>query len=282
MMEFEKLTIPARGFTFDSYRASGSKAPVILVHGWPEFASCWEPVAAQLAAAGHQVLAYDQRGYSPGARPEDVAAYAVEELVADLGAIADAVGFDRFHLVGHDWGGVMGWAAAVEYADRILTFTAVSTAHTAAHGEAIKTDPEQYERMDYLRKIRDHPNEVAVSMLRNDGEKLRAVYGGAVPAGRVDEYVSRFSAPGVMDAALKFYRALGLGRQMPVKPITVPVTYIWGSEDAAFGRRAAENTGKYVDGPYRFEELTGASHWLPEEKPEELARIILEAISGAD
>lgn len=245
--------------------------PVILVHGWPEFASCWEPIARRLVAAGHPVIAYDQRGYSPGLRPEAVDQYSVEKLVGDLEQVANAAGVDRFHLVGHDWGAIMGWAAVPHLGERIVTFTSLASAHTQAHGEMIANDRDQYERMEYLRKIRHHPDEVAASMLRNDGAKLRALYGDAVPPEVVDQYVRRFSEPGVLDASLKYYRALGKGANMPTQPITIPTLYVWGSEDLAFARSSAELTAKYVEGPYEFVELTGLSHWLPEEAPQAVA-----------
>lgn len=279
------VTIEARGMAFDGFRADPEEAtgaPVVLVHGWPEFAACWDRIAAELLAAGHPILAYDQRGYSPGARPEPVEAYTVAELVADLIAVADAAGIERFHLVGHDWGGVMGWAVAAEHADRLLSFTSLASAHTTAHGERMKADPEQWEHMEYMRKIRDHREQVCASMLRDGGRKLAELYGGAVPQPVVDSYLRRFAEPGLLDAALKYYCALGMGEQPALTPITVPTLYIWGSEDVAFTRGAAELTGDYVDGPYRFVELPGASHWLPEEMPEACARAIVPWLAAHD
>ncbi len=253
----------------------GASTPVILVHGWPEFASCWEPIAHELLKAGHAIIAYDQRGYSPDLRPEALEEYTVEKLVNDLGEVANAAGVDRFHLVGHDWGGVMGWATVPHMPDRIATFTSLASAHTRAHGEMIVQDPDQYERMEYLRKIRHHPEQIVTSMLRDDAAKLRAVYQGVIPQHIEDSYVQRFSDPEVLAASLKYYRALGLGMDMPTQPITVPTLYVWGSEDAAFARSSAELTGQYVEGPYEFVELTGRSHWLPEEAPEVVAAHLL-------
>ena len=253
----------------------GASTPVILVHGWPEFASCWEPIASELLKAGHPILAYDQRGYSPGLRPDALEEYTVEKLVNDLAAVADTAGIECFHLVGHDWGGVMGWAAVPHMPHRIQTFTSLASAHTRAHGEMIARDPDQYERMEYLRKIRHHPEQIVTSMLRDDAAKLRAVYQGAIPRHIEDAYVQRLSDPEVLAASLKYYRALGLGMDMPTQPITVPTLYVWGSEDAAFARSSAELTGQYVEGPYEFVELTGRSHWLPEEAPKVVAAHLL-------
>ncbi|WP_029090428.1 alpha/beta fold hydrolase [Brevibacterium album] len=276
----EAFTVAANGFEFSGYRAEPAVPEprlgvAVLVHGWPQYASCWEGAAALLLSAGVPILAYDQRGYSPGARPDAVEDYDVSHLVADLAAVTEACGLARFHLVGHDWGGVMGWPFAAAHPDRLLTLTSVSTAHTLAHGRRMKEDPEQYARMEYLRKIRHHPEEFSAAMLRDGGARLAAFYEDAIPADVVGSYLERFSEPGVFDAVLKYYRALGSREPMPATPITVPTLYVWGSEDVAFTRGAAELTGEYVEAPYRFVEIAGGSHWLPEQHPDTVAEAVL-------
>ncbi|MGW4799241.1 alpha/beta fold hydrolase [Nonomuraea sp. NPDC004297] len=85
---------------------------VILLHGFPESSRQWTAHVAELAAAGCRAVAFDQRGYSPGARPAEVAAYRMPHLVQDVLDVADTLGADRFHLVGHDWGGSVAWCTA--------------------------------------------------------------------------------------------------------------------------------------------------------------------------
>jgi pimeloyl-ACP methyl ester carboxylesterase len=84
----------------------------MLLHGFPQTCACWTQVLEILAAAGYRAVALDQRGYSPTARPTTVAAYRMPELIADVAAIADRLGAATFHLVGHDWGGVVAWRLA--------------------------------------------------------------------------------------------------------------------------------------------------------------------------
>jgi pimeloyl-ACP methyl ester carboxylesterase len=279
----QAITIAARGCTFSAYSAqprSGdaptSPLPVLMVHGWPQFATCWEGVAQCLLAAGHAVHAYDQRGYSPGARPQQVELYRLHELVADLRAIADALGLARFHLVGHDWGGIVGWAFTAMHPDRLATYTAVSTSHPKAHAQRMNEDPEQHRRMQYLRNIQEKPERTRDHYLGNGGLRLDAIYENAIPADVRRSYIARLCEPGVMDAVLKYYRAMGLGEEAPMTPITVPTQYIWGSGDVAFTRDAALLTADYVEGDYRFLPLEGATHWLPEERAEDVAQAILE------
>lgn len=286
----EAFSVEKDGLVFDGFRVAGRSTasaagdpgdgrPVaVLVHGWPQFAACWEDTAAALTAAGIDVIAYDQRGYSPGARPDDVADYDVAKLVGDLHGLVEEWGLGRFHLVGHDWGGIVGWSYAAMHPDALASFTSVSTAHPIAHGQRIAEDPDQYERMHYLRRIRKAPAVVEERLLANGGARLAAMYDGAIADDRVQSYVERFSQPGMMEAALKYYRALGQGDSSSLTGITVPTLYVWGSEDLAFTRGAAELTGEHVEADYRFVEIPGATHWLPEQEPRVVSGAVIDWI----
>ncbi|MFE3652787.1 alpha/beta fold hydrolase, partial [Streptomyces sp. NPDC059152] len=99
------------------------------------------------------------------------------------------------------------------------------------------------------------------------GARWGAASGGKVPAELVEANVRRLAEPGALTATLNWYRAPEAVVSVPAGRIAVPTLFLWGSEDVALGRGAAESTGEWVDGPYRFEALEGASHWLPEEVP---------------
>jgi pimeloyl-ACP methyl ester carboxylesterase len=105
---------------------------IIALHGFPQTSSCWNQLADHLAPAGYRVLAFDQRGYAPGARPSAVEAYRLERLAGDVLALADKAGVERFDLIGHDWGASVGWYLAAARPDRIRTLTAVSSPHPRA------------------------------------------------------------------------------------------------------------------------------------------------------
>lgn len=279
--EARALTVSTSGGEFAGFQARPAHpdpqlGDAVLVHGWPEFASCWEQPAAMLLEQGMSVFAYDQRGYSPGARPESVDEYTMRHLVADLDSVTRAAGLDRFHLVGHDWGGMVAWHFAANHPERLLTCNVVSTAHPIAHAKQVRVDPDQYERMAYMRAIQDHPDGVARALLRNDGERLIELYAGDVPADIAASYVSRLSEPGAMEPVLKYYQAADGRERMASTPITVPTSFVWGSDDVAFTRGSAELSASYVEGPYRFVPLEGASHWLPESRAEDIARTVLE------
>jgi pimeloyl-ACP methyl ester carboxylesterase len=264
---------------------------VVLLHGFPQDASAWDRVVPHLHAAGLRTLAPDQRGYSPGARPAGRAAYRLRELCADTLALLDAAGVERAHIVGHDWGGGVVWSVTARSPQRFTSAVVVSTPHPGAIGYAT-THSTQALRSWYigLFQLPVVPELVVPPGL---GYALRA---SGLPADRAEHYLARMREPGAFSAALGWYRALGLGvaralprmlspgsllsRTPPVPgagcaPWEGPTTYAWGRHDVALGRAAAERTGRFVRGDYRFIEVDG-SHWLPETRPVEVANAILE------
>jgi pimeloyl-ACP methyl ester carboxylesterase len=264
------------GLTFE-VRTGGPAggAPVLLLHGFPENATMWAGVEPVLHAAGLRTIAPDQRGYSPGARPAGVAAYSVHHVVADALGLLDAYGIGRVHVLGHDWGAVVGWNLAVRHPDRVATLTAVSVPHPAAHGAAAREDPDQQERSAYIAVFR-RPD--AEDLLLADGaRRLRRMY---APLTDVDGFVRPLTGPGALTGPLNWYRAMSRADADDLGPVTVPTTYVWGSADIAVGRTAAEGCAAHVTTDYRFVELDGVSHWVPEQEPAAVAQHALERISG--
>lgn len=274
----------ANGFSF-TVRRDGPPTgrSVILLHGFPQTSACFADGITALSRAGYRVLAPDQRGYSPGARPDRVEDYAVVELASDVLALADASGMTTFDLVGHDWGGMVGWWVAGHHPDRVRTFCAVSTPHPAALAAALADDADQTQRSAYLELFRQP--EVPERLLLGDGgdgSGLRQVFAdsGIAPSA-VDDYVEVLSAPGALTAALNWYRANDLHLAPGLGPVAVPTMYVWSTEDIALGRRAAEATADHVTGPYRFEVLDGVSHWIPDVAAEPLNALLLDHLGGS-
>ena len=272
---FETLRLDVNGFRFDAIACGAADAPLVLfLHGWPSSANCWREVMAQIAAAGFRAVAVDQRGYSPGARPSEIADYAIDRLLEDIEGFARTLaGGARFHLVGHDWGGIIAWPYASHKPARLASLCVLSTPHSKAFVEAIRSDPGQQKMSGYIKVFREPGHVAEQALLKEGARKLRAIYGGKCSSAYVEENVARLSEPGVLTATLNWYRALD--NRLLGLPVATPTLYIWGSEDQALGRTAAEATAKYVNGPYQFEMLEGASHWLPEEIPETIAGLLL-------
>ncbi|WP_338060768.1 alpha/beta hydrolase [Streptomyces viridochromogenes] len=269
-----ELSISTDTGVFDAIAAGPPEGrPVLLLHGFPQTAMAWQRQIAALAAHGYRVVAPDQRGYSPGARPQRPEDYRMSLLVDDVVAITEELGWAAFDLVGHDWGGAVAWWTADAHPDRVRTLTVVSTPHPGALATSLRTDEDQRERSHYMIDWRETPA-TEERMLAHDAQLLRTLYAGKVPQDSADAYVRHLSRPGALTAALNWYRA---GRpDGTIGVIEVPTLYVWSTNDSAFGARAARETERWVNGSYRFEILRGVSHWVPEEAPETLNRLLLE------
>jgi pimeloyl-ACP methyl ester carboxylesterase len=250
---------------------------VLLLHGFPETSYEWRAQLDALAAAGYRAVAPDQRGYTPGARPAELAEYAVDRLVDDVFGFADALGSERFHLVGHDWGGFVAWYTAARDDRRLRTLTVVSTPHPVPFRAAMHSGGDQRERSSYMEWFRSDDAEAA--WLADDGALLSAAYGDH-PADARDEYRRVFTADGgaALTGGLNWYRANTF--RVPAGAINPPTLYVWSTGDVALGREAAEGTGAEVEGPYRFEVLEGVSHWIPEVAADALNPLLLEHLAA--
>ncbi|MET7970261.1 alpha/beta hydrolase [Micromonospora sp. NPDC005305] len=269
------MRVEARGLTFE-VRTGGPEGgePVLLLHGFPQHAGEWDEVTPALHAAGLRTYALDQRGYSPGARPAEVGAYRIPELVADAAAVLDALGVTAAHLVGHDWGAIVAWGLAAAHPERVRTLTAVSVPHPAAMGHALATDPRQKARSSYIALFRK-PGKAEKVLLAFRAAALRRMLGGVGDADRVARYADPMREPGALTAALNWYRAMTGADMKAVGPVAAPTTFVWSDGDVAIGRTAADACAAHVTGDYRFVVLPGVTHWIPDEAPGPLAAAVL-------
>lgn len=266
--------VPAHGLVFDvAEQGEPDGRPVLLLHGFPQTHRAWDALAARLAAtaAGSalRLLAPDQRGYSPGARPPDPAAYALPGLVADMLAVLDARGVEHADVVGHDWGAIVGWYLAAHHPDRVRTLTAVSVPHPAALAAALAQNAEQRRMSEYVGLFRDAEKGCRV-LLEQDARRLRRLY-TPLPEASAAPHVEALRDPAALTAALRWYQAARFGEGADVPPVEVPVVYVWSTGDAAVSRAAAEGCVEHVAGAYDFVQLDGVSHWIPDEAPAALA-----------
>jgi pimeloyl-ACP methyl ester carboxylesterase len=269
------------GLHFDVTDLGPADGPVvIMLHGFPSDRHCWDAVGGRLVDAGYRVLAPDQRGYSPGARPVGRRAYRISVLGDDVLALADQAGADRFHVVGHDWGAAVAWHLASEAPDRVASLTAVSVPHPRAMLRALTHSTQALHSWYMLAfQLPGLPERLLAS---KGGARLRdgllADGLGAEAAGR---YGARAADPAAMTGPLNWYRAIPFADRGASHPVTVPTVMIWGPGDRYVSRTAAEGAAAWVAAPYRFVEVSGASHWLPEEQPDAVADAVL-VLLGAE
>src|SRR4051794_36781663 len=270
MREFQRADM-----TFDVTDSGPEDGPVVvLLHGYPENRTSWDAVTPHLVDAGFRVLAPDQRGYSPRARPKGRRAYATQHLAGDVVALLDAAGADKAHVVGHDWGGGVAWTLAELHPHRLHTVTSLTTPHTRAMVRAMATGTQAFKSWYMFMFQLPALPELAYSdrMEKRLRDTLR---GTGLNDEAIDRYITPLREPGAATAALNWYRAIPFSTQLR-GDVSVPALYVYATKDAFLGRKAADLTGNYVSAPYRYEVLEGATHWLPEELPDVVARLVTE------
>ena len=269
------------GFTFDVRMAGPDDGEVvILLHGFPQTSFEWRHQLRALGEAGFRAVAPDQRGYSSGARPPDVDDYALPLLVQDVIGLADAIGAERFHIVGHDWGAAVAWAVAVAARDRVITANPVSVPHPDAFA-AVLNDPTscQVAASAYFDLFVQPNSEDA--FLANDHALLRGVYAG-IDDEAIAEYVRVLGSKAALGAGLNWYRANIGNRTLqgpPVGSVEVPTMFTWSDGDTALCIDGAVLTEQYVSGPYRFEVLEGVTHWIPDLAPDAMSSLLVEHVT---
>jgi pimeloyl-ACP methyl ester carboxylesterase len=273
----------APGLAFDVSVAGDPDAPlVLLLHGFAVSRHLYDAQVPALAAAGYLAAAPDQRGYSPGARPDPArpAHYDIELLIADALDLAAALGHGvpRFHLVGHDWGGSLAWEIAARHPERLGSLTMLSRPHPGAFARALRDDPEQPHRSRHHKAFLDP--DAGARLLADDAAWLRTRHAAnGVPPAATAKHLSVLGTPPAMEAALAWYRARGTVHR-PIGPVAVPTLFLWGDADDTVGRMAAEGTAGFVDAPYRFEALPGVGHYAPDQVPDRVSALLLEHLAA--
>lgn len=278
MPDLQKI-VAGPGLAFDAWVEGPPDGPlVLLLHGFPQSRHTWRHQLPALAAAGYRAVAPDQRGYSPGARPDpaDLANYHYDRLIGDVIALAAACGRSegRFHLVGHDWGGQVAWGVADRHPDRLASLAILSRPHPASFVRALEApDGDQKHRSRHHRAFLSP--DTARLLLEDDARRLRRNLDAAgVPADAAADYVSVLGTQAAMEAALAWYRAQA-GLRASLGKITVPTLYLWGDADATVGRAAADGTAEFVTGPFHFHVLAGIGHFITDQLVEPVNALLL-------
>jgi len=253
---------------------TGEGPPVLLLHGFPDTHAVWRKQVGVLAAAGYRVLAPDLRGYGRTEAPGGVYDYTLVKLRSDILGLLDALAIPKVSLIGHDWGGIIGWQIAALAPQRVERFITLSTGHPSAIARAGLL---QHLRMTYvlgfiLPGIAEH------TLRAGDWFLLRQF---TTEPGQADSWKRELSEPGRLTAALNYYRAnLNLSFPHSYPRIKVPVMGLWSDRDPALGERQMRGSARYVDGEFRFERIRDADHWLQLTAPERVNALLLEFLAS--
>lgn len=255
----------------------GAGRPVLLLHGFPDSSALWRHQAPALVGAGFRAIAPDLRGFGRSPQPPRVEDYAMPVVVGDVLALMDDLGVEQADVVGHDWGSAVGWVLAATAPERVRRFVAVSVGHPAVRRHL---GVEQREKSWYMLFFQFPEAEQLLAaddwklfrqLLRDDGD--------------MDRYLEDLSRPGALTAALHWYRAnvaprAQLAPPPPLPPVTVPVMGIWSTGDHYLVEDHVRLSEKYVSGPWRYERIEGASHWVPLDAPERLDELLVDFLSA--
>ncbi|MFE7133719.1 alpha/beta fold hydrolase [Streptomyces sp. NPDC057638] len=273
------MRVTLDGLAFDvDVAGPAAGEPVLLLHGFPHNKESWTETAPLLHAAGLRTIAPDQRGYSPGARPREVSAYALRHLAADALGILDSLDVSTAHVVGHDWGALVGWYLAARHPGRVRTLTALAIPHADAYQHAYRVDEEQRQSSKYVDFLVS-PG-AADHFLADGAAELYGWFNQLGPGVLTDAQIARYVAthvrPGTLDAALNWYRANDLlGDALDFGPVSVPTTFVYSRTDTAVSELSVKKTQEHVTGPYRLVTLEETSHWQPQQDPVTIATEII-------
>ncbi|TDC04032.1 alpha/beta fold hydrolase [Nonomuraea longispora] len=257
---------------------AGEGRPVILLHGFPDSATLWRHQIPRLVAEGYRVIAPDLRGFGASSRPADVAAYRLPMAVSDVAKIAALFAGGRAHVVGHDWGAAVAWMYASMMPAKVDHLVALSVGHPAT---GLSPSIEQRARSWYV-LLFQFPD-VAEELLRADDWRLMRQI--VAEEGDVERYVADLARPGALTAGLNWYRAnlapaLELTPARATLPVHAPTLGVWSSGDRLIAEEAMTGSARFVHGPWRYERIDGAGHWIPLDAPGPLGDLLLDFLGS--
>ena len=311
--------VETNGVRLRTFEAGDRGAPVVLLaHGFPELAYSWRHQIGALAAAGYHVIAPDQRGYGGSSIPEAIEDYDIISLTGDLIGLLDDVGVARAVIVGHDWGSIVAWNTPLFHPDRVHAVVGMSVSpvprpqqpptnawrnmfednffyilYFQQPGVAdadLGRDPAATMRRLIAARASDDET-AAVRMLTPGPEGFvdRLPEPDGLPdwigQDELDRYVQEFSRTG-FTGPLNWYRNFDrnwrLTETTPASTITAPAMLIAGSADPALAFMKPDRASEVVAGPYRQVILDGAGHWIQQERPDEVNKLLLEFLDGLE
>ena len=249
----------------------GSGRPVLLLHGWPDSAYLWRNQIQFLVKNGFRAVAPDLRGFGRSDRPEGVAAYSLQNVVSDVIGILDVLNIEAADIVGHDLGASVAWLTASLHPDRVRRLVVLSVPHRLASPTLGQHEMAWYQLFFQFEGITEawlqHDNWALFrQLIRGDDD--------------VDRHISDLSRPGALTASLNWYRA-NLAPRMPgppreLPPVQAPTLGIWSANDHYLDVERMKMSNRFVKGLWRYEQIDGASHWIPLDACDRLNQLLME------
>jgi pimeloyl-ACP methyl ester carboxylesterase len=268
------------------YVEAGAGPLIVLLHGFPEFWYGWRLQIEPLAAAGFHVVAPDMRGYNLSTRPKAVKAYDTNQLTSDLGGLIQERGAEKALLVGHDWGGTVAWAMAMNHPEVVDRIAILNAAHPRKLSQGLH-HPGQLRKSWYFFFF-DLPDVPESVVHANHWHFFRHFVRDAKPAHtpeEIERYVEAWSQPGAATGMINYYRSSvrtsPKKAEAALRPIKAPTLVIWGEKDRYLGAELAEPEPDDVPNLDRVERLPDASHWVHHDEAEQVNRLLTDFLAPA-
>lgn len=277
---YEHKTISTNGINLHVVVAGPEDGkPLFLLHGFPEFWGCWHHQIPYFAEQGYRVIVPDQRGYNLSDKPPKAKDYHIDILAKDMVGLADALGYETFYLVGHDWGAAVSWWMAHRYPERIIKMGILNVPYPSLLAKAFRSSFKQLLRSWYMFFFQIPRIPEWLLSMRNYNTMLRMMKNSSLPDAFNDEYLNAlreaWSQPGALRGMINWYRAMfragvrggesGRGKLR----ITVPTLILWGEQDIALEKHLAEASAAICDDAQVIF-FPDATHWVQHDKPNEV------------
>jgi pimeloyl-ACP methyl ester carboxylesterase len=258
-------------------RDEGEGPAVLLLHGFPDSSHLWRHQITALTNAGMRVIAPDLRGFGDSDRPEAVEEYALGRSVADIVALLDVLGIERARVVGHDWGAAVAWLLAATVPERVDRLVAMSVGNL----NTLRTRTIEQREKAWYQLLFQFAGVAEQLLMRDDWKLFREWLGGA---GELDRYLRDLSRPGALTAGLNWYRAnlaphLELEPRPMLPPVAAPTLGLWSTGDRYLTEDRMIRSGEHVAGPWRYERIDRASHWMQLDATQRVNELLLEFLA---
>jgi pimeloyl-ACP methyl ester carboxylesterase len=267
------------------YVTAGEGPLVVLLHGFPQFWYAWRHQIPALATR-FQVVAPDLRGYGDTDKPPRVSDYRTGVLAADVAGLVKALGRDKAHVVGHDWGGGVAWTTAIEHPEVVDKLAVLNCPHPVVFAKALRSNFRQLRRSWYmfffqLPAIPELVFGLSPERMIECTFRGMAIRKDTFSDEDLREFRQAIEKPGALTAAINYYRAtfrnVSAMRELEraPKPIAAPTLLIWAEEDVALGKELTYGMEPLFSGSFRIEYVPNCSHWVNEEQPERVNELLL-------
>ncbi len=291
-----RIALPT-GVTLNVQQGGPENAePILLLHGFPESHRTWRAVAPDLAR-DYRVIAPDQRGFGASDKPQGIEAYQTDRILEDLIALADALGLERFTLIGHDWGGAVAWLAALRHPDRIQRLVIVNAPHPLVFQKSLIEDEAQRAASQYMNAFRNPAMEEGIAAMGLESFFAKSfgahVDLAVIPEGEKQAYLRDWSQPGALSAMLNWYRASAIvvprigeaaeapaWTKAPFPALQVPTLVIWGLGDKALLPVQLGGLHALIE-DLRLVTVADAGHFVPWEQPGAVVAAIRDFMADA-